>query len=237
MSGHRHGEPRLVVALDFERPGDALALAGQLDPARCRVKVGKELFCRSGPSVVERLVAQGFAVFVDLKLHDIPNTVAGACRALAELGVWMLNVHALGGSGMIAAAREAVDGVNRPPLLTAVTVLTSHDQATLAEVGIQGTPEQAVARLAAVAARGGADGVVCSAREAAALRAAHGASFLLVTPGIRPSRAEPGDQKRVMTPAAARAAGADYLVVGRPITRAADPLGALVALEGELRGA
>lgn len=235
MSVGMHGEPRLVVALDFPQVQAALSLAQQLDPARCRLKVGKELFCRGGPAVVEKLAGRGFAVFVDLKFHDIPNTVAGACRALSDLGAWMVNVHALGGSAMIAAAREALEGSRQRPLLTAVTVLTSHDQNSLREVGIDGTPEEAVARLAGVATRGGADGVVCSAREAPMLRRQEGDDFVLVTPGIRPAEAAAGDQKRVMTPAAARAAGADYLVVGRPITQAVDPLGALVALQAELR--
>ncbi|MBA1148307.1 orotidine-5'-phosphate decarboxylase [Ectothiorhodospiraceae bacterium WFHF3C12] len=226
--------PRLVVALDFPSPQAALSLANQLDPARCRVKVGKELFCRGGPAIVEHLAGRGFAVFVDLKFHDIPNTVAGACRALADSGAWMLNVHALGGSAMVAAAREALEGVSRRPLLTAVTVLTSHDQDTLAEVGIQGSPDEAVSRLAGVAARGGADGVVCSAREAAMLRDERGGDFVLVTPGIRPAGGDSGDQKRTMTPADAIEAGADYLVVGRPITKAPDPLAALVALQAEI---
>jgi orotidine-5'-phosphate decarboxylase len=229
--------PHIVVALDFAQPQAALSLARQLDPARCRVKVGKELFCRGGPAVIERLTAQGFAVFVDLKFHDIPNTVAGACRALAELGVWMVNVHALGGSAMIAAARDALEGVARRPLLTAVTVLTSQDQASLREVGIEGTPEEAVLRLSDVAARGGADGVVCSSREAAVLRERHGDGFVLVTPGIRPADADAEGQKRTMKTSRAREAGADYLVVGRPVTRAPDPLAALVSLESELREA
>lgn len=236
MNVNVHGAPRLVVALDFSNPRAALSLANQLDPARCRLKVGKELFCAGGPAVVEKLAARGFAVFLDLKFHDIPNTVAGACRAVAELGVWMVNVHALGGSAMVAAAREALDAVSRPPLLTAVTVLTSHDQDSLREVGIEGTPDEAVSRLAGVAARGGADGVVCSAREAAMLRRQEGDEFVLVTPGIRPANAAAGDQKRVMTPEAARAAGSDFLVVGRPITQAGDPLAALVALQAELGG-
>lgn len=236
MNMHGIGaEPRLVVALDFAQPEAALALAQQLDPVRCRLKVGKELFCRGGPATVARLVERGFAVFLDLKFHDIPNTVAGACRAVADLGVWMVNVHALGGSTMIAAAREAVERSRQRPLLTAVTVLTSHDQAVLHEVGINGTPEAAVTRLASVAAAGGADGVVCSPHEASMLRERHGEHFALVTPGIRPASAVAGDQKRVMSPADARRAGADYLVVGRPVTQAPDPLAALVAIEHELR--
>lgn len=232
-----HGQPRIVVALDFPEPQAAVSLAAQLDPGRCRVKVGKELFCRAGPDVVARLVNMGFAVFLDLKFHDIPNTVAGACRAVADLGVWMVNVHSLGGRAMVQAAREALDAARRPPLLTAVTVLTSQDDQGLAEVGIAGGTEAAVLRLSDVAAGGGADGVVCSAREAAVLRARHGPGFSLVTPGIRPAAAAGDDQRRTMAPAEALAAGADYLVVGRPVTQAADPLAALAAIQAEISGA
>ncbi|KAB7623654.1 orotidine-5'-phosphate decarboxylase [Alkalilimnicola sp. S0819] len=226
--------PRILVALDFAEAADALALARQLDPAACRLKVGKELFVRAGPDLVRRLQEAGFEVFLDLKFHDIPNTVAAACRAAAELGVWMVNVHALGGGAMMQAAREAVDTVPRPPLLIAVTVLTSHDQATVSQIGLAGTPADNVARLAALSAEQGLDGVVCSAAEAPMLRRERGEDFRLVTPGIRPAGSEAGDQKRVLTPRQALAAGSDYLVVGRPITRSPDPLAALHAIRAEI---
>jgi orotidine-5'-phosphate decarboxylase len=226
--------PRVIVALDYADATSALALARRLDPARCRLKIGKELFTAAGPALVEQLAAGGFGVFLDLKYHDIPSTVAAACRAASQLGVWMLNVHALGGHAMLVAAREAVAAAATPPKLIAVTVLTSMGQDDLSAVGISGTPEAAVLRLAALARAAGLDGVVCSAREARALRAACGESFCLVTPGIRPSGGGADDQQRVMTPAQAISAGADYLVIGRPITRAPDPLAALEAVEREI---
>jgi orotidine-5'-phosphate decarboxylase len=227
-------DPRIIVALDFDDADLARQLAGRLEPDRCRVKIGKELFLRGGPALVRELGERGYDVFLDLKFHDIPNTVAGACRAAADLGVWMLNVHALGGGEMLQAARRAVDESEKPPLLIGVTVLTSHSSATLEQIGLQGTPEQAALRLASLTRDCGLDGVVCSAREAPALRESLGADFRLVTPGIRPQGAESGDQTRVMTPSRAIRAGADYLVIGRPITRAPDPLAALAAIEAEL---
>lgn len=230
-------DPRIIVALDYAERGDALALVDQLQPGRCRLKVGKELFTRAGPGLVEELGARGFEVFLDLKFHDIPTTVGRAVAAAAELGVWMVNVHALGGRAMLEAARDAVAALPRAPRLIAVTVLTSMDARALAEVGIPRSPEEEVARLAALAADCGLDGVVCSPLEAAALRAARGPGFLLVTPGVRPAGAERGDQRRATTPAEAVAAGADYLVVGRPVTRAPDPMAALAAIEAELAGA
>lgn len=226
--------PRIIAALDFPAAEPALELVARLDPARCRLKVGKELFVAAGPQFVRRLVEQGFDVFLDLKFHDIPNTVAAACRAAAELGVWMVNVHALGGSSMMRAAREALEVGKRRPLLIAVTILTSHDEQTLAEIGLGGTPQAAVERLAGLTEAAGLDGVVCSAREAQALRSQRSAEFRLVTPGIRPQGAGLDDQTRVMTPAQALAVGVDYLVIGRPITRAADPLAALAAIEAEI---
>jgi orotidine-5'-phosphate decarboxylase len=229
--------PRLIVALDYDDAARAESLVAQLDPARCRLKVGKELFVRAGPLFVERLQGRGFEVFLDLKFHDIPNTAAQACRAAADLGVWMVNVHALGGRGMMSAAREAVEASAHRPLLIAVTVLTSHDQQVLQEVGLVGTPAQAVRRLARLAHDSGLDGVVCSAQEAQDLRSSEGADFCLVTPGIRPAGAAAGDQRRVMTPVAAMAAGASYLVIGRPITAAVDPAAAVVAIDAELRAA
>lgn len=226
--------PRIVVALDFAAAEPALALAQRLDPVRCRLKVGKELFVRAGPQLVRQLQDFGFEVFLDLKFHDIPNTVAAACRAAAELGVWMVNVHALGGSAMLRAAREAVDAVAHPPLLIGVTVLTSHGAETLEEIGLAGPPEGAVQRLAALSAGAGLDGVVCSAQEATALRQARGPGFRLVTPGIRPTGSARGDQTRIMTPGEALAAGSDYLVIGRPITQASEPLAVLEAVEREI---
>jgi orotidine-5'-phosphate decarboxylase len=225
---------RIIVALDIDQELAALDLARSLDPARCRLKVGKELFTRCGPGVVEKLMALGFDVFLDLKFHDIPHTVARACAAAADLGVWMLNVHASGGKAMLEAARAAVEGAARRPLLIAVTVLTSLTEGDLREIGVTATPEEQVLRLAGLARDAGLDGVVCSAREAVQLRLVCGSGFCLVTPGIRPAGANAGDQKRVTTPGDAVRAGSDYLVIGRPVTRAADPLRALIAIEDEL---
>jgi len=228
-------DARIIVALDFPAVEPALALTARLDPALCKLKVGKELFTLAGPDLVRQLVARGFDVFLDLKFHDIPHTVAQACKAAASLGVWMLNVHALGGRPMLEAAREALAtvGAERPRLI-AVTILTSMGQADLAEIGLAGTPEDNVLRLAALAQTAGLDGVVCSSREVAALRQARGPDFTLVTPGIRPAGSAAGDQKRIMTPAAALRSGSDYLVIGRPVTRADDPLAALQAIQAEI---
>jgi len=227
----------IIVALDFPSAGPALELMERLDPARCRVKIGKELFTRAGPALVETAAGRGFDVFLDLKYHDIPNTVAAACAAAADLGVWMVNVHASGGTDMMRAARERLDRLAAPPLLIAVTVLTSLDAGDLAAIGCPGTPAERVLALAGLAREAGLDGIVCSPLEAAPVRAALGPTFRLVTPGVRPASAGQHDQKRVLTPAQARAAGADYLVVGRPITAAPDPLAALEAIDAELRGA
>lgn len=223
----------VIVALDFDTEREALALAGRLDPAACRVKVGKELFTRAGPAVVAALLRHRFEVFLDLKFHDIPNTVAGACRAAADLGCWMVNVHAAGGPAMLDAARAALDTGGARPLLIAVTVLTSMDDAALASVGVPGGAATQVLRLAGIAQAAGLDGVVCSPLEIAALRGRLGANFALVTPGVRTAGGSQDDQVRVATPAAAIASGATYLVVGRPITRAADPLAALAAINAE----
>jgi len=230
-------EPRIVVALDYPQARPALDLVERLDPKRCRLKVGKELFVAAGPNLVEQLQTRGFEVFLDLKFHDIPNTVASACRAAADLGVWMVNVHAMGGSAMMTAAREAIEACSRRPLLIAVTVLTSHGKGTLRELGFNEEPAALVARLARLAHDNGMDGVVCSAQEARALRSSEGKSFRLVTPGIRPADAALGDQQRVATPKQAVADGVDYLVIGRPITQAPDPLAALAAIEGEIGAA
>lgn len=213
---------RIIVALDYHEEMPVLALVEQLQPADCRLKVGKELFTACGPSVVRTLVAKGFDVFLDLKFHDIPNTVAQALKAARDLGVWMVNVHASGGSRMLDEARKALSGKD-DPLLIAVTVLTSMDQADLAETGIQTSVEQHILHLASLAAKAGLDGVVCSARETVALRHALGNEFCLVTPGIRPEGADAGDQRRVVTPEMAIRQGSDFLVMGRPITGSADP--------------
>lgn len=228
-------DPRVIVALDYASAEPALALAARLDPKACRVKVGKELFTAAGPTLVTQLAARGFDVFLDLKYHDIPNTVASACKAAAGLGAWMINVHASGGSAMMRAAREALSGVTNPPLLIAVTVLTSMSDEDLRELGQNEPAPQLVERMARLTQASGLDGVVCSAQEAALLRKACGANFKLVTPGIRLADAGKDDQKRIVTPAAAVAAGADYLVVGRPITQAADPLAALARINAEIR--
>ncbi len=224
-------DPKLIIALDYAQPQLALNLAAELDPALCRLKVGKELFTRGGPQLVETLQQRGFDVFLDLKFHDIPNTVAKALVAAQDLGVWMVNVHALGGPRMLEAAREAISG---PTRLIAVTILTSMGAEELAAIGLPPNAEDNVMRLAGLAHAAGLDGVVCSAQEAARLKDAFGADFQLVTPGIRPTWAAKGDQTRIMTPQAALQAGADYLVVGRPITQAPDPLAALQRIHAEL---
>lgn len=229
-------DPRIIVALDFASASDAIELADRLDPAQCRLKVGKELFTAAGPALIEALVRRGFAIFLDLKYHDIPNTVASACKAAAALGVWMLNVHATGGRAMMQAAREALSGYAQPPKLIAVTLLTSMDETELAEVGLSGRPDEVVLRLARLAQSCGLDGAVCSAREAEMLKAECGRDFCLVTPGIRPAQAGVDDQKRIMTPEAAIAGGSDYLVIGRPVTRAQDPLAALLEINRGIAG-
>ncbi|MGQ9685052.1 MAG: orotidine-5'-phosphate decarboxylase [Thiobacillaceae bacterium] len=228
-------EPRIIVALDYPEAAPALALAGRLDPALCRLKVGKELFVAAGPQLVQALVEQGYEVFLDLKFHDIPTTVAQACMAAARLGVWMLNVHASGGLAMMRAAKEAIATFDPRPRLIAVTVLTSLARPDLAAVGLDLPPEEQVMRLAHLAHAAGLDGVVCSAMEAERLRREMGPDFLLVTPGIRPAGSQGDDQRRVLTPIQALRAGADYLVVGRPITRAPDPVAALQNIRDEMK--
>ncbi|GAB3472318.1 orotidine-5'-phosphate decarboxylase [Azotobacter salinestris] len=224
----------IIVALDFPSREAALALAARLDPAQCRVKVGKELFTRCGPGIVETLQWQGFEVFLDLKFHDIPNTTAMAVKAAAELGVWMVNVHCSGGLCMMRACRESLDGINgRRPLLIGVTVLTSMEREDLAGIGLDVEPQRQVLRLAALAEQAGLDGLVCSAQEAPALKAAH-PQLKLVTPGIRPAGSAQDDQRRILTPHQALEAGSDYLVIGRPISQAADPAQALATLVAEL---
>ncbi|MBI2290184.1 MAG: orotidine-5'-phosphate decarboxylase [Betaproteobacteria bacterium] len=223
---------RVIVAFDFASADAALAFAARLEPHACRLKIGKELFTATGPALVQTLVQRGFDIFLDLKFHDIPNT--GACRAAAQLGVWMLNVHALGGRAMLEAAGEAVAASRKPPLLIAVTLLTSMGASDLADVGIAGDPAAAALKLAQLAQASGLDGVVCSAQEAQLLRRECGSKFLLVTPGIRLSAGKADDQQRIMTPAAAIAAGADYLVIGRPVTQASDPVAVLDTINREI---
>ena len=230
-------DPRIIVALDFPSADEALGLAQRLDPAQCRLKVGKELFTRAGPVVLERLAALGFQSFLDLKFHDIPNTVVRACEAAADLGVWMINVHALGGRRMMTEAAERLAGRPQRPLLVAVTVLTSMGAEDLREVGLLRSPDAHVSQLALLARESGLDGVVCSAREAGMLRAQCGPDFHLVTPGIRPRGSAAGDQARIATPAEAVRNGASYLVVGRPVTAATDPLEALAAINLEVADA
>lgn len=220
-------DPKIIVALDFPQAAPALALAQKLDSSKCRLKVGKELFTSAGPQLVEQLQKLGFEVFLDLKFHDIPNTTAQACKAAAALGVWMVNVHAMGGRRMMEAAREALANIERRPKLIAVTVLTSMAQEDLHGIGINASPAHMVSLLAGLVHDSGLDGVVCSAQEASVLSQQHGKDFVLVTPGIRPANAAANDQSRIMTPRAALEAGSSYLVIGRPITQAPDPLLAL----------
>lgn len=224
----------VIVALDVARATDALALADSLAPAECRLKVGKELFTAEGPAVVRALHDRGFEVFLDLKFHDIPNTVAAAVATAADLGVWMVNVHASGGRRMMTAARERLLQGNYDTRLIAVTVLTSMEREDLADIGLDVEPMEQVRRLAALTAECGLHGVVCSAQEAALLREQQGKDFLLVTPGIRPAGSDSGDQRRIMTPGQAVAAGVSYMVIGRPISQAASPAEALRAINRSL---
>ncbi len=217
--------PQILVAMDFDNTKSCLDMADRLSPELCRLKVGKELFTAAGPQVVEGLMSKGFEVFLDLKFHDIPNTTAKAVKAAAELGVWMVNVHASGGERMMAAARNELEKRSgKNPLLIAVTVLTSMEQSDLAQIGIARQPQEQVLHLAALAKASGMDGVVCSAMEASMLNQELGKEFCLVTPGIRPANAAADDQRRIVTPADAIAAGSHYLVLGRPITQSEDPV-------------
>jgi orotidine-5'-phosphate decarboxylase len=231
---NRYPGPRIIVALDYPDPEPALTFVDLLKPSQCRLKVGFELFTRSGPAIIDKLVGRGFDVFLDLKFHDIPTTVAKACSAAAKLGVWMLNVHALGGRRMLVSAREALESSTKRPLLIGVTVLTSHDARELAEIGIQTSAEAQVTKLAGLARECGLDGVVCSAQEAALLRASHGDKFYLVTPGIRPLGSARGDQERIVTPLAAVQQGANYIVIGRPITQSPDPVTVINRINDEI---
>ncbi|ODS23095.1 orotidine 5'-phosphate decarboxylase [Candidatus Endobugula sertula] len=225
-----HNHSPIIVAMDFANSQSCLDLASQLNPSQCRLKVGKELFTSAGPQLVESLINKGFDVFLDLKYHDIPNTVAKAVKAAADLGVWMVNVHASGGRRMLDAAREAVETSSSSPLLIAVTVLTSMTREDLLSIGIDVEPQSQVMRLAILAKEAGLDGVVCSAMEAQALKAALGKEFCLVTPGIRPENTVADDQRRIVTPHQALSNGSDYLVIGRPITQAENPASACSAI-------
>lgn len=235
MSQTTIDNPRVIVALDFRDGEQARQFVDRIQPGSCRLKIGKELFTREGPQLVRHFVERGHEVFLDLKFHDIPNTVARACEAAAALGVWMVNVHTSGGSKMMTAARKAVDDVKgQKPLLIGVTVLTSMGSEDLRELGIHAEPEEQVARLARLARTASLDGVVCSPREAAMLRAELGKEFLLVTPGVRPAGSSMDDQTRVLTPADAIRNGSDYLVIGRPITQSGDPVATLAGVNNDI---
>lgn len=228
-------DPKVVIALDYDDKEQALKFINQLDPAQCRLKIGKEMFTHFGPDFVKKLVNKNFDVFLDLKFHDIPNTVAKAVKAAADLGVWMVNVHACGGRRMMEAAKTILQPYgDKAPLLIAVTVLTSMDQSDLNELGIDLSPAEQVKRLALLTKSSGLDGVVCSSHEATQLKDLLGKEFKLITPGIRPEGSDAGDQRRIMTPKQAVDAGADYLVVGRPITQAENPVQILNAINATL---
>ncbi|CAM3556183.1 Orotidine 5'-phosphate decarboxylase [Vibrio aerogenes CECT 7868] len=224
-------DPKVIVALDYDNQSEALRFVDMIEPTSCRLKVGKEMFTLFGPDFVRQLHQRDFSVFLDLKFHDIPNTCSKAVKAAADLGVWMVNVHASGGQEMMSAAREAIApyGDDRP-LLIGVTVLTSMSQSDMKSIGLDILPQEHVLRLAELAKGSGLDGIVCSAQEAHYLKSELGQDFKLVTPGIRPAGAEKGDQKRVMTPYDAIQAGSDYLVIGRPITQAKDPAAVLTEI-------
>lgn len=228
---------RVIVALDYPQQQQAMNLVDQLAPEHCRLKVGKEMFTRLGPAFVEMLISRGFDVFLDLKFHDIPNTVAAACDAAADLGVWMMNMHASGGRKMMETAASRLANRQHRPLLIGVTILTSLSQEDIEEVGYTGSPADNVLRLATLAESCGLDGVVCSPRESALIRQQVSDAFALVTPGVRPASAALDDQKRVMTPGDAMQAGSTYLVVGRPITGAQDPVAALAAINAQVSAA
>lgn len=228
--------PRIIVALDHGTDQEILEFASRLDPELCRVKIGSILYTHYGPSLVEKLIQLKFSVFLDLKFHDIPQTVAGACRSAAELGVWMVNVHVSGGKEMMMAARSAVSALpeSKRPLLIGVTVLTSLNESDLSSLGCRDNIQDQVMRLAQLAYQSGLDGVVCSAQEAAFLRKILPREFILVTPGIRLPEDDSGDQKRIMTPHAAILAGADYLVIGRSVTQSSNPSRLLKQIHQEI---
>ncbi|EJI9919429.1 orotidine-5'-phosphate decarboxylase [Escherichia coli] len=226
----------VVVALDYHNRDAALAFVDKIDPRDCRLKVGKEMFTLFGPQFVRELQQRGFDIFLDLKFHDIPNTAAHAVAAAADLGVWMVNVHASGGARMMTAAREALVPFGKDaPLLIAVTVLTSMEASDLADLGVTLSPADYAECLAALTQKCGLDGVVCSAQEAVRFKQVFGQEFKLVTPGIRPQGSEAGDQRRIMTPEQALAAGVDYMVIGRPVTQSVDPAQTLKAINASLQ--
>ncbi len=227
-------DPKVIVALDYDNDTDALSFVNRVSPQLCKLKVGNELFTTAGPALVGKLVDKGFKVFLDLKYHDIPNTVARACEAAARLGVWMVNVHSSGGNVMMQTAAEALMKFENRPLLIAVTVLTSMDEAQLSTIGLNVAPKDQVIRLAKLTRECGLDGVVCSAQEALMIKEQVSAPFICVTPGIRPEGSALGDQKRVMTPYEAMHNGSDYLVIGRPITRSEDPVATLSKINASL---
>lgn len=236
-STENHTHSPIIVALDYENANEALAFVDRIDPRDCRLKVGKEMFTFNGPQFVKSLHDRGFDVFLDLKFHDIPNTVARAVAAAAEMGVWMVNVHASGGARMMEAARQSLELYGKEaPLLTAVTVLTSMDESDLIGVGINLSPAAHAERLALLTKQCGLDGVVCSAHEAQRLKQICGADFKLVTPGIRPTGSDVGDQRRIMTPQDAVKAGVDYMVIGRPITRSENPTATLQQINQSIEG-
>lgn len=229
-------DPKVIVALDYNSADEALSFVKKVSPESCKLKVGNELFTTAGPDFVRNLCDKGFGVFLDLKFHDIPNTVSRACEAAARLGVWLVNVHASGGAVMMRSAAEALAKFEHRPRLIAVTVLTSMDREQLGGIGLDLEPVEQVKRLAALAHDSGLDGVVSSAREVEAIKSICGRDFMCVTPGIRPATAALGDQKRVMTPAEAVKVGADYLVIGRPVTLADDPVATLESINNEIAG-
>ncbi len=230
-------DPKVIVALDYDNQNDALAFVDRIEPGSCRLKVGKEMFTFYGPDFVRKLHDRGHSVFLDLKFHDIPNTCSKAVKAAAELGVWMVNVHASGGERMMTASREILEPYGKDrPLLIGVTVLTSMESSDLVGIGISRSPQEQVMNLATLTKNSGLDGVVCSAQEASLLKSNLGQEFKLVTPGIRPAGSATGDQRRVMTPVEAIAAGSDYLVIGRPITQAENPAQVLADINATLAG-
>ncbi|KGQ32984.1 orotidine 5'-phosphate decarboxylase [Gallibacterium genomosp. 2] len=230
-------ENKVIVALDYETKKEAMQLVDQLDPSLCRLKVGKEMFTTLGTEFVKELQRRNFDVFLDLKFHDIPNTVARAVRSAADLGVWMVDMHASGGLRMMEAAKKILEPYGKDaPILIAITVLTSMEEADLLQIGVNTSPEEHVIRLARLSQRAGLDGVVCSPQEVEILRQRCGNEFKLITPGIRPEGTQLGDQRRVMTPREAINAGSDYLVIGRPITQAADPVAVLKQINASIQG-
>lgn len=230
-------DPRVIVALDYEHADEAFSFVSKVDPSKCCLKVGNEMFTAEGPSFVRFLVDKGFKVFLDLKFHDIPNTVSKACLMAARMGVWMVNVHASGGSKMMTAACETLSGLRDRPLLIGVTVLTSMDREQLEGIGINKEPIDQVLSLARLVSSCGLDGTVSSPREVSEIKKACGKDFLCVTPGVRPKGVAVGDQIRITTPFDAIRGGSDYLVIGRPITKADDPLAALEAINSEVERA